>query len=123
MSALQGNGEEVERERKRESEMERGCGGEDGRAEGRQPVAPDHNNPPPYSNSEPVLWMGGAELNEAAAEAERSLLFFLLPFSPCASFPAPPVKPTAAEELTQEHSEYFYFTLFTHTHILFYPHF
>lgn len=68
MSALQGKGEEVERER----DAERVCGGEDGRAEGRQPVAPHH--PPPPSR----LWMGGAELNEAAAEAERfSALFFL----------------------------------------------
>lgn len=31
----------------------------------------------PPDSTEPVLWwMGGAELNEAAAEAQRSLLLF-----------------------------------------------
>lgn len=40
--------------------------------------------PPPYSSSEPVLGMGGAELNEAAAEAERSGFF---PFSFMCIFP------------------------------------
>lgn len=110
MSALEGS--EEGRERGEE---------EDGRGEESQPVAPDHHTPP-YSSSEPVLWMGGAQLNEAAAEAERSPFFFPR-FPSCASFPSPPV--SVAEELTQEHSEYFYYYTFTppqQTHSFCFPH-
>lgn len=67
---------------------------------------------------------GWVEQSWTRRRQEPSAHRFFSHFPSCASFPSPPVN--VAEELTQEHGEYFYFTLLhppTNTLLLFSTHF
>lgn len=122
MSALQGNGEEVERERKRESEMERGCGGEDGRAEGRQPVAPDHNNPPPVLQLGAGAVDGWSRVKWGGSRSWALAAFFSPPVFSMCIFPSASSKTNScrgADSGTQW--VFLFYTFYTYTYFVLPP--